>query len=223
MKPVVLLSLVSLAVFAPTAAAQVEETGSGEAIEHVKNIAYPNLNAEDEVNAGTDIEFADIQVPVTTSTKKGGKKRAPTTQARTFAFAGSYGDGLQIVDITDPATRSSSRPGTAASPRATCRSSSARTSAGAGSSTYTHDDGYDFHLESQCAEDLAMGIDGRVAAVDPDGSSGPESFYGAGTYIADVTDPYNPKTVSFVPVSRRARTTRRCTRRGSTSTTPTPT
>ena len=38
--------------------------------------------------------------------------------------------------------------------------------------TYTHDDGYDFHLDSQCAEDLqAMGID--VTAVpppeDPDG------------------------------------------------------
>ena len=44
LKRVILLPLLSLAVFAPTAAA-VEETGRGEAIEHVKNIAYPNLNA----------------------------------------------------------------------------------------------------------------------------------------------------------------------------------
>ncbi len=206
MKPVVLLSLVSLAVFAPTAAAQVEETGRGEAIEHVKNIAYPNLNAEEEVNAGTDIEFADIQVPVTTSTKKGGKKRAPTTQARTFAFAGSYGDGLQIVDITDPANSKLVSTWDCGVSQGDVQVFQREDLGGRWFVTYTHDDGYTFHLESQCAKDLAaMGID--VTAVpppdDPDGQLWtPESFYGAGTYIADVTDPYNPKTVSFVPVSR---------------------
>ena len=204
MKPVVLLSLVSLAVFAPTAAA-VEETGRGEAIEHVKNIAYPNLNAEDEVNAGTDIEFADIQVPVEGAKKKG-KKRAPATQARTFAFAGSYGDGLQIVDITDPENSKLVSTWDCGVSQGDVQVFQREDLGGRWFVTYTHDDGYDFHLDSQCAEDLkAMGID--VTAVpppdDPDGQLWvPESFYGAGTYIADVTDPYNPKTVSFVPVSR---------------------
>ena len=208
MKRAILLPLLSLAVFAPTATA-VEETGRGDAIEHVKNIAYPNLNAEDEVNAGTDIEFAKIRVPAA---------NRPSGEARRFAFAGSYGDGLQIVDISNPKKAKLVSTWDCGVSQGDVQVFRRNDLGGRWFVTYTHDDGYNFHLDSQCAEDLkTMGID--VTAVpppeDPDGQIWtPESFYGAGTFIADVTDPYNPKTVSFVPVQPWARTTRPCTRRG---------
>ena len=248
MKRVILLPLLALAVFAPTAAA-VEEAGRGEAIEHIKNIAYPNLNAEDETNAGTDIEFATLGIPrettetVVRKVRRGKARRCTAlrkartnkarrrarrcqarrrkqrrtrvvteqrtsvvTEKRTFAFAGSYGDGLQIIDVTDPENSKLVSTWDCGVSQGDVQVFQRKDLDGRWFVTYTHDDGYDFHLESQCAEDLkAMGID--VTAVpppdDPDGQLWvPESFYGAGTYIADVTDPYNPKTVSFVPVSR---------------------
>ena len=205
MKRVALLSLVSFAVLAPAAAA-VEETGRGEAIEHVKNIAYPNLNAPDEVNAGTDIEFADIAVGP--GAKKGKAKRR---KERTFAFAGSYGDGLQIVDVTDPENSTLVSTWDCGVSQGDVQVFQREDLGGRWFATYTHDDGYEFHLDSQCSEDLqAMGIDPTAVPPpeDPDGSLWtPESFYGAGTFIADVTDPYNPKTVPF---SRPSSNSPRC-------------
>ena len=136
----------------------------------------------------------------------GARSARRSTQARTFAFAGSYGDGLQIVDITDPENSTLVSTWDCGVSQGDVQVFQREDLGGRWFVTYTHDDGYEFQLESQCAEDLkAMGID--VTAVpppdDPDGQLWtPESFYGAGTYIADVTDPYNPKTVSFVPVSR---------------------
>ena len=190
MKSAVLCAVSCLVVIAPAAQA-VEATGRGEAIEHVKNIAYPNLHAEDEVNAGTDIEFAEMKVR--------GKRR-------TFAFAGSYGDGLQIVDITDPASSKRVSTWDCGVSQGDVQVFQRADLRGRWFATYTHDDGYDFHLDSKCATDLAAkGVD--VTDVppppEPDGQLWtPESFYGAGTFIADVTNPYRPKTVSFVPVSR---------------------
>ena len=201
MKSAVLLSLLSLAVLVPTAGA-VEETGSGEGIEHVKNIAYPNLHAEDETNAGTDIEFATID---TEQTRTGAKR------ARTFAFAGSYGDGLQIIDVTNP-ERSKlvstwdcgvSQGDVQVFKRADL---GGKFHGGRWFATYTHDDGYEFHTDSACAQDLlAQGVDVTQVSPpsEPDGALwDPASFAGAGTYIVDVTNPYKPKTVSFVPMSR---------------------
>ena len=213
MKRVILLLLLSFAVFAPTAAA-VEETGRGEGIEHVRNIAYPNLNAEDETNAGTDVEFAKIkvrrQVSASAARKaKRGKRQArnrPRAKKRTFAFAGSYGDGLHIVDITDPENSKLVSTWDCGVSQGDVQVFRRKDLGGRWFATFTHDDGYEFHADSQCAQDLkAMGIDPTVVAPpeDPDGQLfTPESYAGAGTYIADVTDPYNPKTVSFVPVSR---------------------
>jgi hypothetical protein len=196
-----------LAVFAPTAAA-VEETGRGEAIEHVKNIAYPNPNAPDEQNAGTDIEFAKIGIPVAngSTTKTNRWWKAMRVEQRTFAFAGSYGDGLQIVDVTDPENSKLVSTWDCGVSQGDVQVFQRKDLGGRWFVTYTHDDGYEFHADSQCAEDLrAMGIDPTAVPPpeDPDGQLFvPESYFGAGTYIADVTDPYHPKTVSFVPVSR---------------------
>jgi DNA-binding PucR family transcriptional regulator len=49
---------------------------------YVKNLPYPAKNGRTP-NFGTDIEFA-------------------TLSGRQYAFAGSYKNGMQIVDITDP-------------------------------------------------------------------------------------------------------------------------
>jgi hypothetical protein len=54
---------------------------------------------------------------------------------------------------------------------------------------YTHDDGYDFDKTTQCAKELiAKGFGYEMGTTE-----------GAGTYIADVTNPYEPKGVAFVP------------------------
>ena len=45
--------------------------------------------------------------------------------------------------------------------------------------------------------DALRAADPSTPPEDPDGSLWtPESFHGAGTYIADVTDPYNPKEIA---------------------------
>jgi hypothetical protein len=207
LKLAILLSFLALAVLAPTAAA-VEETGRGEAIEHIRNIAYPNLNAPDEVNAGTDIEFAKIGVPSAGGTTSRGRRwwKQVQVQQRTFAFAGSYGDGLQIIDVTDPENSKLVSTWDCGVSQGDVQVFQRKDLGGRWFVTYTHDDGYEFQLDSQCADDLrAMGIDPTAVPPpeDPDGQLFvPESYFGAGTYIADVTDPYHPKTVSFVPVSR---------------------
>ena len=46
---------------APAGASAQGTTGDGENITHVANVAYPNLHAPREVNAGTDVEFATIR------------------------------------------------------------------------------------------------------------------------------------------------------------------
>jgi hypothetical protein len=54
--------------------------------------------------------------------------------------------------------------------------------------TFTQDDGYDIDTESACFKDLAaMGVDVGD---------------GSGTFIADVTNPYAPRTVSFMPFAK---------------------
>src|SRR5687767_6122296 len=84
----------------PAAAQAVETEGRGENITHVKNIPYPNTLAPTEMNTGTDTEFATIEITKTVQAKdhKASKKDTTTTSERTFAFSGSYGDGLHIVD-----------------------------------------------------------------------------------------------------------------------------
>lgn len=148
-------------VAAPSAFA-VEETGRGANVEHVKNLSY----AGGDGGSGTDIEF---------------RKYTIDGVERTFAFAGSYGTGLQVVDVTDPE---------AAEIVATwdCGVSQGDVQlferAEGVFVAYTHDDGYGF-VDSDCKDDAEdMGI---TVPNDP-----------AGTFIADITDPLHPETVTFV-------------------------
>jgi hypothetical protein len=77
------LAALAAALVTVNPASAVETTGRGENVTHVKNIAFA-----DGSRSGTDIEFHSYTID--------GVKR-------TFAFAGSYKAGLQIVDVTDPA------------------------------------------------------------------------------------------------------------------------
>src|SRR6185503_14268725 len=100
-----LTPLVALALSAsPTAALAVGEEGTGENVRHVRNIQYPNLHSSaTSASNGTDVEFATMTFTQTVQAKKKPSKRdTTTTTEKRFAFAGSYADGLQIIDITDP-------------------------------------------------------------------------------------------------------------------------
>ena len=186
MRPLLaLLAVAGLAV--PASASAAEPTGRGEAIKPVKNIPYPELHAPSEKNAGTDLEFATLTI--SGKRAKGLRDASPAQKGvqRTFSFAGSYGDGLHVIDVTDPenATRVAtwdcgiSQGDVQVFKRADLGN---RTFV-----TFTQDDGYDWHTSAQCVKDLqAKGFK-------------PQDAEGSGTYIADVTDPYAPKAVSFVP------------------------
>src|SRR5215208_6287102 len=77
------LTLATLAVAAPSALAQAASSGDhSDNMEFVKNLPYELKNGGREI-FGTDIEFAKI----------GGRQ---------YALAGSYKNGMQIVDITNP-------------------------------------------------------------------------------------------------------------------------
>jgi hypothetical protein len=163
-----------LAVTAPNALAQAATSGehSGN-MEFVGNLPYELRNGATSIT-GTDIEFA-------------------TLAGRRYALAGSYRNGMQIVDITDPEAarivsvydcgvtqgdvqvfHQSDEPG--------------RTFVAYASDTFG--DG-----TSTCyREAAALGFETRKA--DGTGRNG--------TFIADITDPLHPTTVSFVDIAQGA-------------------
>jgi hypothetical protein len=260
MLPLLLAAVASLAV--PAGALAVEEEGRGTNVGHVKNIPYPNLHAEDEVNSGTDLEFLTITLPPAgtpqaaqtapqrvAARRRAARRRAAqraaerrclrqarrratrggrryrTSQRRrdarrcksharkvarrqarrsaaadaqpsvsgtqkTFAFAGSYGDGLHVMDVTNPEDVTRVATWDCGISQGDVQAFKRDDLDGRLFVVFTHDDGYDFHSDSQCAKDLtALGFK-------------PEDVGGAGTYIAEVTDPYAPKTVSFIPIAQ---------------------
>jgi hypothetical protein len=131
----------ALALAVPAAA---QAAGAGENIRHVANVEYPNLFAPNERNAGTDIEFAEID-------------------GRQYAVAGSYGDGTHIIDITDPEAPvrvSTWECGVSqADPQVFTRDDMP----GRTFITTTMDDGYTFHRTSKCNAELrAKGITVRT-------------------------------------------------------------
>ena len=164
-----LIALIALLVLAPAASAQERHEHSAN-MRHVKNLPYAVDNGGTP-NYGTDIEFATLA----------GKK---------YALAGSYKNGLQIVDISNPddaqivvvydcgvtqgdvqVFRQADEPG---------RTFVAYTSDTFGDGTST------CYREAQ-----ALGFD--VLKEDGTGQNG--------TFIADVTDPLHPRTVGFVEVA----------------------
>jgi hypothetical protein len=156
-----------LAVLALAAPAAAQDAHSPN-LSHVTTLGYEARNGTTP-NYGTDIEFARI-----------GDKQ--------YALAGSYRNGLQIVDITDPEQARIAAVYdcgiTQGDPQVFTRGE--RTYV-----TYTSDTFGDG--TSTCyREAAALGFETLKA----DGSGR------NGTFIADITDPLNPVTVSFVHVEQ---------------------
>lgn len=147
-------------VAAPTASA-----AGGVNVTPVKRIPYVATGS----NAGTDLEFADFTID-------GVKK--------TFSFAGSYRNGLQIIDVTQPENAELVATWDCGVSQGDVQVFRRPDLNDRVFVAYTHDTGYTFR-NSACAEDVR-----DLGLPMPNGAFG--------TFIADVTDPYKPKTVSFV-------------------------
>ena len=162
---------IALAAVAPSAFA-VEPTGRGVNIKPVANLAYPNLHTPTATNQGTDLEFATL--------KARGRER-------TFAFAGSYSDGLHVIDVTDPEHAERVATWDCGISQGDVQIFRRPDLGNRTFVTFTHDTGYTAQLDSACVTDLEKkGFKVR------DGK-------GYGTFIADISDPYKPRAVSWMP------------------------
>ena len=204
-------SLVSLGLLLPAdvaVPAAAEEGTHSPNMQYVKQVPFGKTRPAAMENGGTDIEFATLDVvkrdangnPLCVTklvkNRKGNKKlrcqkdaRGSVVwqrEAREFAFAGTYDNGLQILDITNPEQ-------TSLVGRYDCavRQGDVQvfTRGDRTYATYTQDDPYNatprHDLNSQCyseARSLGLFRDGMNPA---------------GTFIVDVTDPARPATVSF--------------------------
>ena len=148
---------------------------------HVKNLPYPRPSYSTIANGGTDIEF------VTFSEKRKTRDGQTVWVDREYALAGSYDNGLQIVDITNPENARIVG-------RYDCgvRQGDVQVFT-RGKRTYvayTHDDPYTARTQSRCYQEAAaLGLFGP--GVNP-----------AGTFVADITNPASPTTVSFLSEPR---------------------
>ena len=180
--PLLLLALLipSTAVSSAETAAAFENSPN---LTHVLNFKHKVLNLQGADGAGgTDIEFATI--PVQTGVDAQGNK---ILEDRDFALAGTYDNGIQIIDITDPRS-----PTTAAVYSCKVRQGDVQvfTREGRTYATYTHDNGYTAGTNTDCyREAKALGLYSSTTGT-------------PGTFVVDITDPYAPKTVSFVPEPR---------------------
>jgi hypothetical protein len=163
-------------------------------MEHVANIQYEGRYGR-AGNQGSDLEFATIPVETVTEVARGnGKGNAPgrtvtTNEERTFAFVGAYTNGLQIIDVTTP-----DQPEKVAVYDCAVAQGDVQVweKDGRFLVAYTRDSGYATatFTESTCFQEAeALGF-------------GAPDELGPGTFIADVTDPYNPTLASFVPFAK---------------------
>jgi hypothetical protein len=136
----------------------------------VANIAYPNLHNK-VPNQGTDLELAKIA-------------------GRTYALAGSYYDGLHVIDVTSPAHPVLTKTYDCGVGQGDVQVFQRKDLGGRWFVTYTQDSGYPWYENSTCVREVQrLGFD-------------PGSTKGYGTYIIEVTDPAHPRAVSFVSVAQ---------------------
>jgi len=160
------LACLGVAAAAP-AAASAQEAITSENMTFVKNIGYEPRNGG-AANAGTDIEFARIA-------------------GREYALAGSYRNGLQIVDITEPRESRVAGVYDCGVTQGDVQVLRQEDLPGRTFVTYTSDTVGDG--TSTCyREAAALGFD--VLKSNGSGRNG--------TFIAEITDPGNPRTVAFV-------------------------
>jgi hypothetical protein len=161
------LALVLRAVPGTASAAEPGEHSGN--MSYVKNLEYAARNG-DTPNFGTDIEFAKLQ-------------------GRQYALAGSYNNGLQIVDIKRPRKARIAAVYDCGVTQGDPQVFRQADEPGRTFATYTsdtHGDG-----TSTCyLEAAALGFD--VLKENRDAKNG--------TFIVDITDPRHPKTVSFAEV-----------------------
>jgi hypothetical protein len=173
-RSIALLALAAAAACAAPASAASTD-GAGEGIRHVANLPIPERHNPNQHNQGTDLELARIPVD--------GVKR-------TFAFEGSYYDGLNVIDVTDPEHPQHVGAWDCGVGQGDVQVFRRADLGGRWFLTYTQDTGYPYYPDSQCVKDLeALGF--HVKDAD-----------GFGTYIAEITDPYHPRAVSFLPVAQ---------------------
>ena len=136
----------------------------------VANLVYPKVNGSSAANQGTDIEFTTI-------------KGVP------YALAGTYENGLQIVDISDPTS-----PRIAGKYDCGLSQGDVQTFVRKGRTyvSYTQDDGYTARANSKCITEA------KKFTSKPDSKA-------LGTFIADITDVAEPGCRSRSG-SRRSRT-----------------
>jgi hypothetical protein len=200
-RSVLLASASALTVFATgfVSAPSIDLLGAGsDNIEHVKQLEYADRYGTG-ANKGSDLEFATIEVAAEAAedpaaqpgqgkgkglAKRGGSTE-PATEARTFAFAGAYTNGLQVVDVTDPEQAEIVAVYDCAIAQGDVQvwQQGERWLA-----AYARDSGYASATRTgsacfQEAEALGFGAPDEL---------------GPGTFIVDVTDPYRPTLASFV-------------------------
>ena len=156
--------IVGLIPLAPAGAAVSTATHS-ENMRHVKNIEY-KLKYGRTTSYGTDIEFARLN-------------------GRRYAFAGTYDNGLQIIDITDPRTAFKAATYDCGVLQGDVQifKQGEKTFA-----TYTSENTSAIKVESRCVRELAP------EATDQN----KKPAYG--TYIIDITNPLDPKSAGFISV-----------------------
>jgi hypothetical protein len=158
-------TVMGLLAVAPSASAAEPITSPNMA--HVDTISYPAKNGTIP-NYGTDIEFAKIA-------------------GRQYALAGSYRNGLQIVDISDPKAATTAAVYDCGVTQGDVQVFRQSDLPGRVFATYTSDT-YGDGTSTCYREAAALGFDARKA-----NGSGRN-----GTFILELTDPLNPRTVSFV-------------------------
>jgi hypothetical protein len=156
-----------MGLLAAPAASAAEDPVTSPNMTHVKNIPYEARNGT-VPNYGTDIEFA----------KLGGRQ---------YALAGSYRNGLQIVDVTRPERSAIAGVYDCGVTQGDVQVLRQADMPGRTFVTYTSDT-YGDGTSTCYREAEALGFD----AIKPDGKG---RF---GTFIAEITDPAAPKTISFV-------------------------
>lgn len=178
MRPSVIRLIVAGTLAAPLAVptaghANVAVATHSENMRHVQNISYPARNGT-VPNNGTDIEFTTLRT-------SGG--------TREFALAGSYRNGLQIVDITNPERARRLSVYDCGVTQGDVQVFKRADLPGRTFVTYTSDT-YGDGTSTCYREAAALGF----SVLKPNGTGK------NGTFIAEITDPARPRTVSFVEV-----------------------
>jgi hypothetical protein len=171
------LALVAGLVPAGAQSADPEPAGavSSDTMSFVKNLPYVEEETGRTVNGGTDIEFATLVVD---------------DVEREYAFAGTLGWGMQIVDITDPDAAEIVAVYDCGISQGDVQVFTRDDEPGRTFVAYTMDTGYSAKRATACYEEaLALG--------DWDGGNGVH-----GTFIVEVTDPTQPTTIAFIPLAR---------------------